>query len=146
MRSHNERFLTFLPGQILFSYHPKNILAYFVVKIEKQNLLSLAFNHQRLNCEQRKHKNKDMFFALTFLDFQTKLMLLTITSLIFFKKKLGGQKRLLSVYDLFMYMYYETMTDAFVLPFAATTPTTPPVKGKCLGPMYFEITSSKRAF
>ena len=45
-----------------------------------------------------------------------------------------------------MCMYYETMTDAFVLPFAATTPTTPPVKGKCLGPMYFKIQSCKRAF
>ena len=45
-----------------------------------------------------------------------------------------------------MYMHDETMTDAFVLPFAATTPTTPPVKGKCLRPMYFKIQSSKRAF
>ena len=45
-----------------------------------------------------------------------------------------------------MCLYYETMTDAFVLPFAATTPTTPPVKGKCLGLMYFKIQSSKRAF
>ena len=38
------------------------------------------------------------------------------------------------------------MIDAFVLPFAATTPTTPPLKGKCLGPMYFKIQSCKRAF
>ena len=65
LRSHSERFLTFLlPGQILFSYQPKNILAYFFAKIENQNLLSLAFNHPRLNCERRKHKNKDMFFCV----------------------------------------------------------------------------------
>ena len=90
LRSHNERFLTFLPGLILFSYPPKNILAYFFAKIENQNLLSLAFNHPRLNCEWRKHKKKKRhgFFALKFLHFQTKLMLLTITALIFF---LGGQ-------------------------------------------------------
>ena len=62
LRSHNERFLTFLPGLILFSYPPKNILAYSFAKIENQNLLSLAFNHPRLNCEWRKHKNKDMVF------------------------------------------------------------------------------------
>ena len=63
LRSHNERFLTFLPGLILFSYPPKNILAYFFAKIENQNLLSLAFNHPRLNCEWRKHKKKkDMVF------------------------------------------------------------------------------------
>ena len=115
--------------------------------MENQNLLSLAFNHPRLNCERRKHKNKDIVFALKFLDFQTKFMLLTITSMIFLKKKkLGGQKRPLSVYNLYMYMYFETMTDAFVLPFAATTPTTLPVKGKYLGPMYLKIPSSKRAF
>ena len=69
-------------------------------------------------------------------------MLLTITSLIFFFFNWVDNSDLC----LFMYMYYETMTDAFVLPFAATTPTTPPVKGKCLGPMYFKIQSSKRAF
>ena len=68
LRSHNERFLTFLPGQILFSYQPKNILAYFFAKIENQNLLSLALTTHALTANGANimfvHKNKDMFFCV----------------------------------------------------------------------------------
>ena len=145
--SHNERFLTFLPGQILFSYQPKNILAYFFAKIENQNLLSLAFHshHPRLNCERCKHKNKDMFFfgvKVSWFSNKVNASHNHLTDFFFERRNWVNNSDLC----LFMYMYYETMTDAFVLPFAATTPTTPPVKGKCLGPMYFKIQSSTRAF
>lgn len=131
----------------MFSYQPKNILAHFFAKMENQNLLSLALNHPRLNCERRNHENKDMVFCVKVSWFSNKVHASHNNLTDFFKeKKLGGQKRPLSVYDLYMYIYFETMTDAFVLPFAATTPTTLPVKGKCLGPVYFKIPSSKRAF
>ena len=147
LRSHNERFLTFLPGQILFSYQPKNILAYFFAKIENQNLLSLALTTHALTVNGANimfvHKNKDMFFCVQVSWFSNKVNASHnhLTDFFFLKNWVDN-----SDLCLFMYMRDETMTDAFVLPFAATTPTTPPVKGKCLGPMYFKIQSSKRAF
>ena len=82
--------------------------------MENQNLLSLALNHPRLNCERRKHKNKDMVFCVKVSWFSNKVHASHNNLTDFFKeKKLGGQKRPLSVYNLYMYILKQWLTPLF---------------------------------